>query len=137
MGELLPVVSNEKNGLVDKNLYQSFPKDIAMNSIYLKLIQHSTMGAWNTTFIDILAVQGLGDNPGRIVISISSDGGYDKAIRIFKTGNPSVKILKDSQFIYIQRTCIYRLIINVSSTNNFPLILESLSEVPADATEVQ
>lgn len=137
MGELIGTVTLDKNGLVDKNHYQFFTNKVEMNSPYLKLIQHSTMGAWNTTFIDILVAQATGASCGRIVIVISSDNSEVKGISIFKSGNPTAKILKDSQFIYIQKTYQYRVIVNVSSTNNFPLILESLSDAPDDTTEVQ
>ena len=95
------------------------------------------MGAWNATFIDILVVRGPGGNSGRIVIAISSDGSSTKNISIFKSGNPDAKILKDSQYIYIQKTYMYGVKVSITTTNNFPLILEGLSEVPADATEVQ
>ena len=137
VGELLPIVSNEKNGLVSSYYSQSFPNYFNITTTYLKLIQHSTMGAWNATFIDILVVRGPGGNSGRIVIAISSDGSSTKNISIFKSGNPDAKILKDSQYIYIQKTYMYGVKVSITTTNNFPLILEGLSEVPADATEVQ
>lgn len=74
VGGLLPIVSKDSNGLVSRSNYQSFPKNYSINgNKYAKIIQHSTMGAWNVTFIDIFAVRGLGGNPGRIIVAISSD----------------------------------------------------------------
>ena len=137
VGELLPIVSRDSKGLVGSQYYQSFPQKYSINGFsYVKIIQHSTMGAWNTTFIDILAVQGLGGNPGRIVISISSDASSTKSIAIFKSGNPEIRVYKDSQFIYLRNTYAYGENISIITNNNFPIIFEQMSESPSDATEV-
>lgn len=137
VGGLLPVVSRDSKGLVGSQYYQSFPQDYNINGYsYAKIIQHSTMGSWNTTFIDILAVKGLGGNPGRIVISISSDASSTKSIAILKSGNPDIRVYKDSQFIYLRNTYAYGEKISITTNNKFPIIFENMSEAPSDATEV-
>jgi hypothetical protein len=137
VGGLLPIVSKDSNGLVSRSNYQSFPKNYSINgNKYAKIIQHSTMGAWNVTFIDIFAVRGLGGNPGRIIVAISSDSSSKKNISIVKSGNPDIRVYADSQFIYLKNTYVYGENISITSTTNFPIIFENMSEEPSGLTEI-
>lgn len=115
-------ISLEKDGLVNKNQYQSFYKSTKFSSTeWIKLFKHSDMGAWTYCFIEILAVNGPGGGTGKVLTSISSDANPSKTINACKYGNPPIEIYKDSDYIYIKKIYSYGVNISIKSSHSYPL----------------
>lgn len=140
MGELIGVVTVEKNGLATGEMAKFFGYEMNVNNnAYVKFTQ--LVNVYNRGYVEFVLFQTAGwsvDYPIKLIIAMTADGGMQAAKAKLICGDKTkVSLYKDSDnYLYIQHHFAYNTAMYIKMRSPVNALIKEITTTPPELIEI-